>query len=470
MTLLSVGLSHRSAPVPVLERTSLPAADVAKVLDELVGSESISEVLVLSTCNRVEVYADVSRFHPAVAEISSVLARTAGLGVAELGEYLYVHFAEAAVEHVFSVAAGLDSMVVGESQILGQLRSGYALGIEAGTVGRALHELVQTALRVGKRVHTETGIDRAGASIVSVALARADALLHGLAGRRVVVVGAGSMGALAASSVRRLGVGEIVVVNRTAGPAERVAATVGGRAAVLADGIDLRAQIAAADLLVSCTGAIGIVLDPDDIAERDGRTLVIADVALPHDVDPSVAELADVHYIDLAALRDAGAMASDAEVDAAHDIVAAQLQTYLDEQQQLAVAPTVTALRARASQVIDAEMRRLNGRLPDLAAGERAEVAGAVRRAVEKVLHAPTVRVKELAATPDGGRYAAALRALFDLDPASAESVAAVRTDSGRAASARSISGGSTAGRYDAGQSDAGDSASGGFGRDGEPS
>ena len=432
MTVLTVGLSYRSAPVSVLERMSIPPVDVPKLLDELLASDSISEAFIVSTCNRVELYADVTRFHPALAEVSALLSRVSGIDVAELADYLYVHFAEAAVEHLFSVAAGLDSMVVGESQILGQLRTAYAVGTETGSVGRALHELVQSALRAGKSVHADTGIDRAGASIVSVALDRADALLGGaggIAGRRVLVVGAGSMGALAAATARRRGVGEIVITNRTPEHAARVAGSVDGRSVVLDDAVTLRAEIAAADILVSCTGATGLVLSAADVHPRDGRPLVVLDLALPRDVDPSVVAVPDVRYVDLDVLRDAGAMVSDKDVADASAIVTQRLSSYLDEQQQLAVAPTVTALRARATAVIDAELRRLDGRLPDLATGERAEVAAAVRRAVEKVLHAPTVRVKELAATPDGDRYAAALRALFDLDPTSPETVVAIRGD-----------------------------------------
>ena len=431
MSVLTVGLSYRSAPVSVLERLSIPPADVAKLLDELLTSESISEAMIVSTCNRVEVYTDVSRFHPALAEVSALLARISGVDVAELAEHLYVHFAEAAVEHLFSVAAGLDSMVVGESQILGQLRAAYAVGTDAGAVGRVLHELVQSALRTGKTVHTDTGIDRAGASIVSVALDRAEAVLGGLGGRRVLIVGAGSMGALAATTARRRGVGEIVLTNRTGAQAERVAESIEGRAVAMDDVVAVRAAIDAADVLISCTGATGLVLGVADVGARTGGGLVVLDLALPRDVDPAVAELAGVSYIDLDVLREAGAMVSDSDVADAAAIVADRLARYLDEQQQLAVAPTVTALRARASAVIESELRRLDGRLPDLDAGSRAEVATAVRRAVEKVLHAPTVRVKELAATPDGDRYAAALRALFDLDPSSPETVVAIRAQPG---------------------------------------
>jgi glutamyl-tRNA reductase len=424
MTVLVVGLSHRGTPVSVLERAAVPADDVRKVLDELHRSEMISEVLLLSTCNRVEVYADVARFHPGEAEIRSVLSRQSGLALTDLSDHFYVHFAEAAAEHMFAVAAGLDSMVVGESQILGQLRTAYALGTELGTVGSVLHDLAQTALRVGKRVHTETGIDRAGASIVSVGLDRATDVLGGLTGRRALVVGAGSMGALAAATLRRRGVTDLVVANRSLERAQRVVANHGGRAIELAD---VAAALAEADVLVSVTGSTGLVVEAHTVGPRTGRPLVVLDLALPRDVDPAVGSLAGVTYVDLDALRSEGAVVSDAEISAANAIVAAELRDHLAAQQRLAVAPTVTALRARANQVIDAELARLDGRVPSLSDPQRREVADAVRRAVEKVLHAPTVRVKELAATPGGDQYAAALRELFDLDPAAAESVVAVK-------------------------------------------
>jgi glutamyl-tRNA reductase len=430
VTLLVVGLSHHTAPVRVLERASIAVDNLAKVLDELHRSEAISEVIVLSTCNRIEFYADVARFHPAVVDISGVLARTADMGVTELGDFLYVHFDEAAADHMLRVASGLDSMVVGESQILGQLRNAYALGTEAGTVGKVLHESSQTALRVGKRVHSETGIDRAGASVVAVALQQAVATFGGirqLVGKRIVILGAGSMGALAGASLQRLAAGaalDVVVINRSLARAERLAASLGGRVAPVDA---LAEEVSAADVLISSTGATGLVVEVPDVRPRAGRPLVVLDLALPRDVDPAVSLMADVRYIDLEVLRSSGAMVSDAEVAAAASIVATELRAYLTNQQVRAVAPTVTALRARAAQVVDGELLRLDSRLPGLDPAVRDELASAVRRAVDKVLHAPTVRVKELAATPEGNSYAAALRELFDLDPASPGSVTAVR-------------------------------------------
>jgi glutamyl-tRNA reductase len=420
MTVVVVGLSHRTSPVRVLEAVAVADDELRKILDELHRGEAISEALLLSTCNRIEVYADVARFHAGVAEISTVLARHAGLAVTELSEHLYVHFAEAAAEHMFSVASGLDSMVVGESQILGQLRACYALGADTGSVGTVLHDLAQTALRVGKRVHAETGIDRAGASVVSVALDQA--------ALRAVIVGAGSMGALAGATLRRRGVREIVVANRSRARADRLAATLGARSVRLDDVAELAREIADADVLISSTGAAGLVIESDVMGPRERRPLAVLDLALPRDVDPSVGTLPGVTYVDLAALRTGGAGVSEQEIRAATTIVAEELGRYLTAQHQLAAAPTVTALRARANEVVDAELRRLDARLPGLDDAQRREVAEAVRRAVEKVLHTPTVRMKELAALPGGDQYAAALRELFELDPAAVEAVAAIRT------------------------------------------
>jgi glutamyl-tRNA reductase len=248
-----------------------------------------------------------------------VLARHSGLAVADLSDHLYVHFAEAAVEHMFTVASGLDSMVIGESQILGQLRSAYGLGTEIGSVGSVLHDLAQSALRVGKRVHSDTGIDRAGASIVSVALDRATEILGALEGQRALIVGAGSMGALAGATLRRRGVTDIVVANRSPERAARLATALDGRAAPLTD---LAQEIGSADLLISSTGSTGIVVEAETVGDRTVRPLAVLDLALPRDVDPAVAVQRGVTYVDLEALRSAGAMVSDAEVSAATAIVA----------------------------------------------------------------------------------------------------------------------------------------------------
>ena len=417
MSLLAVGISHQTAPVALLEQLAMDDADRVKTLHELVAGDHVSEALVLATCNRIEVFAEVDKFHGGVADVSRVLARQAGASVEELAPYVTVHYEDQAVAHLFTVGAGLDSMVVGETQVLGQLRAAYALARDEGTVGRALHPVAQRALRVGKRVHSETGIDRAGASLVSVALDRAAAHIGDLTGRRVLVVGAGSMGALAATTLARRGA-DVVVSSRTVEHAERLAATVGGRAAAMAA---LPAELAAADVLLTCTGATGIVVATGVVAaamrERPDRPLVVVDLALPRDVDPAVAAVPDVYVVDLVLLQGQGgeqAVAAD-DIAAAHSLIEAEAALLRAEQQAAAVAPTVSALRSQAAEVVDAELLRLSTRLPDLDARQRAEIARTVRRVVDKLLHEPTVRVKELAADPAGTDYAGALRALFGL-------------------------------------------------------
>jgi glutamyl-tRNA reductase len=419
MSLLAVGVSHKTAPVALLERFAMAAEERAKALHELVGSDHVSEALVLATCNRVEVFAEVERFHGGVTDVSRVLARQAGATVEELSPFVTVHYEDQAVGHLFSVAAGLDSMVVGETQVLGQLRAAYALARDEGTVGRALHPVAQRALRVGKRVHTETGIDRAGASLVSVALDRAEERIGSLQGRRVLVVGAGSMGALSATTLARRGA-DVVVSSRTAASADRLAAAIGGRATELGR---LPDELAAADVLVTCTGATGLVVSTEVVTAAmqsrsgAGRPLVVVDLALPRDVDPGVAGLPGVHVVDLALLQGStsdGSVPAD-DVAAARALIEAETAQLRAERQAAEVAPTVSALRSQAAEVVDAELLRLAGRLPDLDARARTEIARTVRRVVDKLLHEPTVRVKELAAAPGATDYAGALRALFGL-------------------------------------------------------
>lgn len=423
MSLLVVGLSHRTAPVRVLERAAMPAEDTGKFLGELMKSSNVAEALLLSTCNRIEVYTVVETFHGGMAEVIETLTRHAGSDVTGLADHLYVHYAGAAVEHAFSVAAGLDSMVVGESQILGQLRAAYASAAEQGAAGRTLHELAQQALRVGKRVHSETGIDATGASVVTEALSDAAAALGTLAGRHAVLVGAGSMGGLAAAHLRRAGIGSLTVVNRSLPAAQRLvsAALTDGVPATAAGLADLAAVLADAELVVSCTGSVGPVIEGAAVRRARADTahpLVVCDLGLPRDVAPEVGELPGVTVIDLATLQERlRDRPGGSDVTRAREIVAAEVTAFLAAQRSASVTPTVTALRQHAAEVVAAELLRLESRLPELDASVRAELAKTVRRVVDKLLHTPTVRIKELAAGPAGQAYADALRELFDLDP-----------------------------------------------------
>ncbi len=433
MSVLLVGISHRSAPVAVLERVAITDTDRPKLTDKLMASGFISEVMVVSTCNRVEVYAVVDAFHGALTAVGEILAEHSGLHVAELTKHAYVRYSEAAVEHLFAVASGLDSMVIGEQQILGQIRSAYAASDNQQASGRVLHELAQQSLRVGKRVHSETGIDSAGASVVSVALDRAAALFGGsLAGRTAVVVGAGAMGGLSVAHLSRAGIGRMIIVNRTRARADHLAETAmsGGAAASAMDLEDLASALANADVLVTCTGAVGTVVSIADahiaLAQRQtGQTLAVCDLGLPRDVDPAVAGLPGVSVFDMESLqRDPAAGAASSDASAAREIVSMELSGYLAGQRLAEVTPTVTALRQRAAEVVEGELMRLESRLPGLDSPQRAEVARTVRRVVDKLLHSPTVRVKQLATTPGGDSYAAALRELFELSPGSVEAVA----------------------------------------------
>ena len=424
MSVLVVGISHRSAPVSLLEEVTLGIGDTTGVLGELKAG-AVTEAVVLATCNRVEVYADTDGFHAGVDAITDLLSRRSGVPLEALSKHLYVHWEGQAVLHVFQVACGLDSMVVGESQILGQLRRAYAAS--GDTVGRVLHELFQTALRVGKRAHSETGIDEAGQSLVSVGLEHAVRVVGELQGRKVLVVGAGSMGALAGATLRRAGVGEVVVANRTPANAARLALSLEGRGVGLDELVD---ELVTADVVVTSTGATGLVVHREvvaaAVAQRAGRPLAILDLALPRDVDPLVRTLPGVTLIDLETLQTAltGSEAA-AGVEAAREIVAEEVGAFLTWQKSSRVAPTVAALRSKAEEVVKAEVARLAGKLPELDEHERAEVEQAIRRVVQTLLHTPTVRVKELTEAPAGLSYAEALRELFGLDRAAPAAVTA---------------------------------------------
>ncbi len=436
MSVLLVGVSHRSAPVSVLERVAVTDSERPKLLEELLRSPRISEAMLVSTCNRVEVYAVVDAFHGALTDVGEVLGRHADTEVNELTKHLYVRYSESAIEHLFTVASGLDSMVVGEQQIIGQIRAAYAAADAQQAAGRTVHELAQQALRVGKRVHTETGIDSAGASVVSVALQRAATALGSadLTGRRAVVLGAGAMGGLSVALLQRAGVTELVVVNRTPERAVHLASTAVA-SGMTARGIgadELPAVLAATDVLVTCTGAVGAVVTLAQahlaLAARPAGSgpLVICDLGMPRDVEPAVAELPGVVLVGLESLQRAPeAAAATRDTEAARSIVAAELATYLASQRSAEVTPTVTALRKRAAEVVEAELLRLETRLPLMARTDRDEVARTVRRVVDKLLHAPTVRVKQLASSPGGDTYAEALRELFELGPGAVEAVAA---------------------------------------------
>jgi glutamyl-tRNA reductase len=433
VSVLVVGLSHKSAPVATLERAAVSGDALGKLLHDVADLPDIAEAFVISTCNRVEVYAEVHRFHGAVNGVCELLARYSGIQPGELTGSLYVHYEDRAVQHLLAVASGMDSMVVGEDQILGQVRTALKTAADHGTLGRSLRDLGRLALRTGKRARAETGIDRLGVSLVSVGIELATTALGAPVGN-VLVVGAGAMSGLAVATAARSGAARIVVANRTREHAERLAAGVGGEVADLAG---LPDAIAAADLVISCTGASGLVVTEPVVRKavqlRAERKLVLLDLAMPHDVDRAVARLPGVSVIGLDELRDSGGVAVGAgEMAAVRAIVEEEYAVYGSAIRAARVTPTVVALRAKAATVVDAELARLAGRLSEDALSGRAleEIAQTVRRVVDKLLHAPTVRVKELASSPGGEEYAAALRVLFDLDPRAVEAVTRAEVES----------------------------------------
>lgn len=448
-----MGISHHSAPVALLESVAIAETDRDRLTEELIAGDRVDEAMIVTTCNRVEVYAAVDAFHPALDDVVALLSRHSGLPVDELSRHLYIRYSESAAEHLFSVASGLDSMVVGEQQIIGQIRTAYQTASDIGAAGTTLHRLAQQALHVGKRVHTETGIDAAGASVVSVALDRVAEILAAdgavpdparrLGGRRAVVLGAGAMGGLAVAHLGRGGITHIDVANRTPERADRLSeiARAAGTPAASVPVEELAAAVARADILFSCTGAVGTVVSLGDVhtalASRPaGRPLVICDLGMPRDVDPAVSGLPGVTVLGIEALKaDPETSAAAADADAARMIVDTELAAYTQAERMAEVGPLIGQLRGRGGQVVAAEMRRLEARLPELDELTRDEVANTVRRVVDKLLHPPTVRFKQLAAQPDGENYAEVVRTLFDLDGLASDGTTTRDTIAGEEAS-----------------------------------
>lgn len=419
MSLIVIGVSYRTADLATLEQVVLSASAKEHIANALVGNEHVSELMVLSTCNRTELYAEVGTFHGAVTSISEALAAATAMPLPQLRDHLYVHFEERAVAHLFSVAAGLDSMAIGESQVLGQLRTAMREAQAAGGLGTALTEFVQHALRVGKRAHAETGLDQVSRSLVEHALDVAADRLGSLDQLSALVIGAGSMSGLAAHTLKRAEIGTLHIVNRTMGRGVRLAEATGATA-VSWD--RLPGLISEADIVISCTGAVGHIVVPQ-LLGRDGshaRPAVLIDLALPRDVDPACAQLDGVTVLTLDELgaRTAAQAPAHDSLRVVQELVTAEVAEFVVLRRAAAVGPTVAALRARAAGVVDTEMNRLTHRL-DLDEAQTAAVHQTLHRVAEKILHSPTVRIKQLVGEEpgQGQDYAALMRTLFDLDP-----------------------------------------------------
>lgn len=419
MSVVVIGVNHRTSPLSVLERVTISGDQVAKALHDVCSRSNVAEAVVLSTCNRTEIYAVAERFHGAFGDIRDVLCSIGGLSPEELHPHLYSQHDDAAIAHLFEVAAGLDSAVLGESEILGQVRNAWELARTEGAAKASLNLLFRHAIEVGKRARTETSIGRGTASVSHAAVEMAQDKLGTLDGLRVLVVGAGEMAEGTAVALRGAGVGEIAVTNRTADRAASLAARVAGRVHPFPD---LALAIAEADLVVSCTGAGSVVIDTDTVEQglghRKGRPLLLVDIAVPRDVDDAVGHLGGVTLLNLDDLRnwaERGLQLRAGEADRVRAIVGEEVERHLLDSVARQAAPLVAALRAKAESIRTNELERFQGRLSDLSPAQREVVEALTMGIVNKLLHEPSVRLRDDAGSPRGERYASAVRELFDL-------------------------------------------------------
>lgn len=426
MSVLVVGMSHQSAPVALLEKLSMDETVQNDTCRAMVSAGSLTEAMIISTCNRLEVYTVTSSFHTGVQDVVRNLAEVSGVEEEKLRSYLYVRYADAAAEHLMMVASGLDSMVVGEQQIIGQVRTAYQFASEQGTVGPRIHALAQSALRTGKRVHSETEIDEAGSSMVSFAFDQALSRMgrEDLAGKRVLILGAGAMASLAATHAGRLGA-HLIIANRTIARAERVAQHA-HEAGVYADVIEYseRAQaLRDVDVAISATGAQDFTITAADVERYHvaDRELMLVDLSLPRDIDDAVAEAEGVDLVNIERLNNS-LQAADTDLAAgssphaqARRIVSEELEAYASEQRVRDVVPAVSALRKRAANLVQCEVARMEQKHPELDERQMGDINRALKRVADKLLHEPTVRAKQLAANSGTVSHETALQELFGL-------------------------------------------------------
>jgi glutamyl-tRNA reductase len=423
VSLVVIGLNHRTTPVELLERMAVPPPELAKALHTLEASDNLAEVAVLSTCNRTEVYARCTRFHPAVEDVRNFLTDQSSLDPDTIADHLYTYHDDAAVAHLFGVAAGVDSMIVGEGEILGQVREAWQVAEREGMIGQLLSRVFRQSVEVGKRARTETGIGRHAVSVSSAAVAVAGERLGGLDDRRVLVIGAGDVGTGMAIALNGAGVGEIVVANRSPERAQELAARIGGRAIGL-DGV--RDALVESDVLLASTGSSDVLLERSEIeaamARRDGRALLIVDIAVPRNVDPGVGQVFGVTLLDIDGLKAFAAQSLEQrrqEIGKVREIITEELDKFRLERSAREVAPLISSLRARAEELRGAELERFRSRLARIDPDVRDAVDALTRGLVNKLLHDPTVRIKDAAGTAQGELYADALAALFGLEDAS---------------------------------------------------
>jgi glutamyl-tRNA reductase len=425
MTIVCVSLSHRFVPAEVLERLAVPAGELGEVLTRLHAVPEVDEAVVLSTCNRVEVYAAASSpTGRATGAVAGLLAARGHVPADEITRMARILLGGAAAEHLFSVACGLDSMAVGEDQIVAQIKAAVWAAGAARTTGPAVTGLVNAALQASKRARTQTTISTEGISLAQAGLDLAAAHLGGLAARDVVVLGTGSTGRLVARLLRQAGVGRLSIASRSEARAAEVAAALEARPLRT---LDVPAALADASLLVTATGAAAPVVAAGPVraarVQAGARPLFVLDLGMPPDVEPAVGRLAGVALADLTVLgRHLAGLGEPGQVRQARAIVAAEAARYAERQDQAAATPVIAAMHAQIRQLADAELARLHDRLPDLSEHQRAETAATVHRILRKVLHRPTVRAREFSTSPQGQLYLDALQELFDLTATGAKS------------------------------------------------
>lgn len=419
MSVVVVGLNHRTVPLSLLERVTIDDARLPKALHDVLSLDHVSEAVVLSTCNRTEVYVVAEKFHPAYGDLRTFFSEMAFVAPEELADHLYVHDADAAAGHLFRVSSGIDSAVVGEAEILGQVRRAWEIAQAEGAAGSQLNLLFRHALEIGKRARTETSIGRHVASVSTAAVAMAADHLGSLEGRSILVMGAGEMGEGMVRALASNGVSDIRIANRTWENASELAGRLGGRAIRLAD---LDESLSQVDLLLTGTGANSMIIEHADLARvmgaRDGREILIVDVAVPRDVDPAAAQLPGVTILDMDDLRsfaEAGMAERRREVDSVRAMCDDELERWSAVSTAREVAPLVASLHERAEAVRGAELDRLRARLGDLDERQVEALDALTKGIVAKLLHEPTVRLKDAAGTPRGERLAEALRDLFEL-------------------------------------------------------
>ena len=418
MPILALGVSYRRASVEVLERLALDDDDLAKAYHHLTSMPSVEEAVLLSTCNRVEIYAAVEGYHTGFQDLKRFLSESRGVDPEDFAEPLYSHYEDHTAEHLFTVAAGLDSMVVGEPQILSQVRQAFQRARAEEACGAQLSPLFRYAIRAGRRARAETRIGASPTAFVEAGGAAAERHLGGLSGRSVLVIGAGEMAALALGWLRHQGVGEVAVLNRTPEKAERLAARVGGRHGGLER---LPEALAAADLVVSSTTATRPVIGVEDVQRAAAdRRLFLLDLAVPRDVDPSAREVPGVRVADIDDLRDVLAASREgiaAEVEAAGEVIAQEARKFVTQRRAAKLAPLIAALHERGERVRAAELERLASRLSSLSEREREAVEALTTGIVKTLLHDPVVELKERWGAGVGEAHARVLAELFGLEP-----------------------------------------------------